>query len=84
MTLRRLMTRLDGSGQLIHAIPLLLQTGKQRELMPALDASLAIGDRILFCGRARARSIMRNGLDAPPLPERRLARLRRAIGVGAS
>ncbi len=68
VTPAELMKRHDGSGELVHAIPLLLQSGKQRSLVPGLDTPLAVEDRILFCGRARAREIMRYGLVAPQLP----------------
>ncbi|WP_418316386.1 potassium channel family protein [Piscinibacter sakaiensis] len=68
-TPRRLMTRNDGSGSLVHAIPLLLQRDNQRDLLPALDDELIAGDRILFCGRSQARDIMRFGLIARHLPE---------------
>ncbi len=64
ITPRRLMTRNDGSGSLVHAIPLLLQRENQRDLLPELDCELQPGDRILFCGRAQARDIMRFGLVA--------------------
>ncbi len=68
VTPRQLMKRHDGSEELVHAVGLLLQSGKQRELMPAIDTPLAVGDRMLFGGRARARQIMRYGLVAQQLP----------------
>lgn len=68
-TLRRLMTRHDGSGSMIHAIPLLLQRAATRELLPALDEPLLPGNRILFCGRSQARDIMRFGLIARHPPQ---------------
>ena len=51
-----------------RAVPLLLQRGPSRELLPALDKTLEIGDRVLFCGRARARSAMRRLVLSHALP----------------
>ena len=78
VTLRRLMLRADDSGEQERAIPLLLQREQSRALLPALDTALEIGDRVLFCGRSRARSVMRRlvishalpamALDAPSRP----------------
>lgn len=42
VTLRRLMTRADGSGALVHAVPLLLQRGQERVLRPELDTVLVV------------------------------------------
>lgn len=47
-----------GSGPL-HALPLMLQRGRTRHLLPPLDTALQLGDRVLFCGRERARDLMR-------------------------
>ncbi len=79
VTPRDLMKRHDGGTGLVHAVPLLLQSGKQRDLVPDLDTALKIGDRLLFGGRARARQIMRHGLVAAQLP-----RWRRHPGVEAA
>jgi len=72
VSLRQLMTRPDGSGQLVHAVPLLLQRGQEREMLPSIDTSLLLGDRILCCGRDRARLTMRHNIlsHALPLAER--------------
>lgn len=59
VTLRRLLTRVDGSLDRMRAVPLLLVRGQERLLVPALDDYLAEGDQILFCGRALARTRMR-------------------------
>ena len=70
-TLARVMTRTDGSGKLVHAVPLLLQRAQKRELRPPLSTVLRKGDRVLFCGRSRSRAIMRNSmlaLDRPWAP----------------
>ena len=63
-TLRRVMTCADQADELIHAVPLLLQRGQKRELKPPIDTVLQMGDRVLFCGRARARALMRHALVA--------------------
>ena len=68
VTLQRLMTRADGSGELVQAVPLLLHRGQERLLLPATDVPLQIGDRILCCGSARARVVMRGNLSAHALP----------------
>jgi Trk K+ transport system NAD-binding subunit len=72
VSLRQLMTRPDGSGQLVHAVPLLLQRGQEREMLPSIDTALLLGDRILCCGRDRARLTMRHNIlsHALPLAER--------------
>lgn len=69
VSLRRLMTRPDGSGNPVRAIPLLLQRGQERELRPDMDTELQSGDRVLFCGEARARSTMRHNLLSHALPD---------------
>lgn len=66
--LRQLMTRADGSGAPIRALPLLLQRGQERELCPDLDTLLMEGDRILCCGQSSARANMRYNLVAHALP----------------
>ncbi|MBU0588807.1 MAG: NAD-binding protein [Gammaproteobacteria bacterium] len=69
VSLRQLMTRPDSSGGLIRALPLLLQRGQERELRPHIDTLLQLGDRVLCCGQARARSTMRRNITAHELPE---------------
>ncbi|MEO7853429.1 MAG: NAD(P)-binding protein [Rubrivivax sp.] len=66
--LRRLMTRPDGKGTLVHAVPLLLQRGQDSTMLPTLDTELHAGDRVLCCGRARARLTMRHNIVAHALP----------------
>lgn len=66
--LRRLMMRSDGSGAIVQAVPLLLQRGQQRTLLPPPDTPLQRGDRILCCGRDRARATMRHTLLSHALP----------------
>ena len=56
VTLRRLMTRPDGSGQLVRAVPLLLQRGQERRMLPLLHTPLIANDQVLFCGRELART----------------------------
>jgi voltage-gated potassium channel len=68
VTLGRLMLRAESRGEPAYAVPLLLQRGQDRILLPASDLSLEIGDRVLCCGRARARSIMRGNVIAHTLP----------------
>lgn len=68
VTLGRLMLRPDGSGNLAHAVPLLLQRDRHRELRPGLETALQRGDRVLLCGRARARASVRHNLVAHALP----------------
>ena len=68
VTLHRLMLRGDSSGDLVQAVPLLLQRGSKQKLRPAVDTELIQGDRVLFCGRARARTTMRHTLIAHALP----------------
>ena len=62
--LRRVMACADQADELVCALPLLLQRGQQRELQPPLDRALQPGDRVLFCGHARARKLMRHALVA--------------------
>ncbi|MDH4288543.1 MAG: NAD-binding protein [Aquincola sp.] len=59
LSLRRLMTRPDGSARMVRAVPLMLQRGNERQMLPSIDAPLVEGDQLLFCGRALARSRMR-------------------------
>jgi len=68
VSLRQLMIRPDGSGQLVHAVPLLLQRGQEREMLPSIDTALLLGDRILCCGRDRARLTMRHNILSHALP----------------
>ncbi len=63
-TLQRVLKCAEQSDALIRALPLLLQRGQKRELQPPLDAELQLNDRVLFCGPARARSLMRYALTA--------------------
>lgn len=58
VTLQRLLTRVDGSHRALRAVPLLLQRGAERILAPTIELSLRQGDKVLFCGRALARSRM--------------------------
>lgn len=68
VTLRQIMLRPDAGGALVRALPLLLQRGQERELRPDLDTALRLGDRILYCGLARARTTMRHSLVDYALP----------------
>lgn len=68
VTLRQLLTRADGSGDLLHAVPLLLQRGQERLLRPPLDMALQRDDRVLCCGRNSARATMRLNLIGHTLP----------------
>lgn len=67
-TLRELMTRQDGSGELVRAVPLLLQRGQERVLLPDLDRALLPGDQVLTCGRALARQRMQRQVQALATP----------------
>jgi Trk K+ transport system NAD-binding subunit len=69
VTLGRLMMHADFSGKRESAIPLLLQREQSRELLPPLDTALEVGDRVLFCGRERARSAMRRLVVSHALPD---------------
>ncbi len=68
VTIGRLMLRNEAGAEPERAVPLLLEREQSRELLPALDTALAPGDRILFCGRARARSAMRRLVASHALP----------------
>ena len=68
VTLGQLLTRADGSGDLLHAVPLFLQRGQERMLRPTLDMPLQLDDRILCCGRNSARAAMRHNLVGHVLP----------------
>jgi Trk K+ transport system NAD-binding subunit len=59
VSLERVLTRVDGSMERMHAVALLLQRGNERRLLPALQEPLRQGDQILFCGRELARTRMR-------------------------
>jgi Trk K+ transport system NAD-binding subunit len=59
VTLDRLLTRMDGSMDRMRALPLLLQRGRERRLLPGLLEPLQPGDQVLFCGREKARARMR-------------------------
>ena len=67
VTLDRLMTRTDGTDNRVRALPLLLQRGHERQLLPPIDTLLALDDEVLFCGTDGARSIMRNTVVAHEL-----------------
>lgn len=68
VTLGQLLTRADGSGDLLRAVPLLLQRGQERLLRPGLDMPLQLDDRLLCCGRHSARATMRHNLVGHMLP----------------
>lgn len=68
VTPRRLMTPAEGDRELVHAIPLLLHRGQKWSMLPPIDEPLQVDDRLLFCGRARGRRIMRNNVAARELP----------------
>ena len=65
-TLQRMLNCAEQSDALIRALPLLLQRGQKRELQPPLDTELQLHDRVLFCGRARARALMRYAQTSQP------------------
>jgi voltage-gated potassium channel len=70
--LQQLMVRPNGSQYLVRAIPLLLQRGKERILLPDLETPLQEGDHLLCCGHDRARATMRHnllGVGVPKGPE---------------
>ena len=67
VTLSRLMTRTDGTGELLKAVPLLLQRNRATFVLPAGDAAVQVGDKVLFCGNVQARSIMRHTVEAHAL-----------------
>jgi voltage-gated potassium channel len=67
VTIARLMTRTDGSGESVTAVALLLERGHERQLLPTPATALRAGDAVLFCGSARARSIMRHTVVARAL-----------------
>ena len=70
--LQQLMVRPNGSQYLVRAIPLLLQRGKERILLPDLHTPLQEGDHLLCCGHERARATMRHnllGVGVPKGPE---------------
>jgi voltage-gated potassium channel len=72
VALQDLMVRPNGSQYLVRAIPLLLQRGKERILLPDLNTPLQEGDHLLCCGHERARATMRHnllGLGVPKGPE---------------
>jgi voltage-gated potassium channel len=72
VALQQLMIRPNGSQYLVRAIPLLLQRGKERILLPDPQMPLQEGDHILSCGQARARATMRHnllGIAVPQPPE---------------
>jgi len=67
VTLERLMTRTDGTGVRVRALPLLLQRGREVTLLPPVDTPVTADDEVLFCGSDRARSIMRHTVVAGSL-----------------
>jgi voltage-gated potassium channel len=82
VALQQLMIRPNGSQYLVRAIPLLLQRGQERILLPDLDTPLHLDDHILCCGQARARSTMRHnvlGITLPQAPEPRALQVAPAI-----
>jgi len=65
VALQQLMLVSNESSDLVHAVPLLMQRGAERGILqPLISEQLRLGDRILCCGSARARSIMRKNLVA--------------------
>ncbi len=64
LSIESLLARTGTDGKLLRAIPLLLQNGSKRELLPALDTALTEDDRVLFCGKASARMRMRYGISS--------------------
>lgn len=68
LTLGALLAFTRSHGETAHAVPLLLQRDQQRQLLPPEHTALQAGDRVLFCGRARARSNMRNLVLSHRLP----------------
>lgn len=66
--LQQLMVRPNGSQFLVRAIPLLLQRGKERILLPDLHTPLQEGDHVLCCGQARARATMRHNVLGVSVP----------------
>ena len=74
VVLGRLLTRVDGSPHALRALPLMLLRGKDYTALPGLDERVQVGDHVLFCGRALARSRMRSmaltrGLAPQAAPE---------------
>ena len=67
--LQQLMVRPNGSQYLVRAIPLLLQRGKERVLLPDLHTPLQEGDHLLCCGQERARATMRHNLLGVTVPK---------------
>lgn len=67
--LQQLMVRPNGSQYLVRAIPLLLQRGKERILLPELHTPLQEGDHLLCCGHERARATMRHNLLGVAVPK---------------
>lgn len=59
VALGRLLTRVDGSLRALRAVPLMLLRGREHVAVPALDQLIQSGDKLLFCGRALARTRMR-------------------------
>jgi voltage-gated potassium channel len=69
VSLQQLMIRPNGSQYLVRAIPLLLQRGKERILLPDLHTPLLEGDHLLCCGHERARATMRHNLVGVKVPQ---------------
>jgi Trk K+ transport system NAD-binding subunit len=67
--LQQLMIRPNGSQFLVRAIPLLLQRGKERILLPDLHTPLQEGDHLLCCGHDRARATMRHNMLGERVPK---------------
>jgi Trk K+ transport system NAD-binding subunit len=68
VTIQRLLLRTDLGDRFVKAVPLLLQRDQARTLLPSQDTALLPGDRLLFCGSERARSIMRHAMTGHALP----------------
>lgn len=67
VTLSRLMTRTNGTGDALQAVPLLIQRARTTQLLPPGDVMVQADDKVLFCGTERARSIMRHTVEAHAL-----------------
>jgi Trk K+ transport system NAD-binding subunit len=65
--LRDLLTDPRAADEWLPAVPLMLHRGGERRLLPGLDTALEPGDRLLFCGKARAQRHMHAILTDPTL-----------------
>ena len=68
VSIARLLTRTDGTGHAVQAVPLLIQRSRSIQLLPATDMDLQLDDVLLLCGEARARSITRHTIVSHALP----------------